>query len=131
MDNAVVFVGRVAGGIESRPRAVFCASERCAAYFGLGRSTAKTTGPIGTVFGPRAWKDYYVRHELIHHLQNERLGMYRLHRGPEWFIEGMAYALSGDPRATLSEPFQSYRDRFNAWYSDIGRDHLWQEAAKL
>ena len=131
VEEAVMFVRQVAGNVESRPRAVFCSSDRCAAFFGLGRSSAKTTGPFGTVYGPHAWKDYYVRHELLHHLQNERLGMYRFHRGPEWFIEGMAYALSGDPRAILSEPFQSYRHQFNVWYGNVDRNRLWQEAAKL
>ena len=110
---------------------VFCESEACAQSFGLGRSTAKTTGPFGTVYGPRAWTPYYVRHELIHHLQNERLGMYRFHRGPEWFIEGMAYSLSEDPRTKLAEPFEQYRSQFETWFRSVGKEQLWEQARKL
>jgi len=130
-DEAIRFVEANVGRFESRPHVVFCESEACAQSFGLGRSTAKTTGPLGTVFGPRAWKPYYVRHEFIHHLQNERLGMYRLHRGPEWFIEGMAYALSEDPRTELAEPFEQYRSQFDAWFRSVGKEHMWEQARKL
>jgi hypothetical protein len=68
------------------------------------------------VIGPRAWKPFYVRHELIHYSQAERLGTLSLLLKPQWFVEGMAYALSQDPRAPLAEPFESYRRSFLAWY---------------
>lgn len=130
-DQALQFVESRIGGIESRPHVVFCGSEACAQSFGLGRSTAKTTGPFGTVFGPRAWTPYYVRHEFIHHFQNERLGMYRFHRGPEWFIEGMAYSLSEDPRTKLADPFDGYRSQFEAWFRSVGKEQLWERAREL
>ena len=130
-EHALEFVEAKAGRIKSRPHVIFCESEACAQSFCLGRSTAKTTGPLGTVFGPRAWEPYYVRHEFIHHLQNERLGMYRFHRGPEWFIEGMAYSLSEDPRIELAQPFQQYRSQFDAWFRSVGKEHVWEQARKL
>lgn len=129
-DEAFRFVETKVGPIKSKPRVVFCESEACAQSFGLGRSTAKTW-PFGIVYGPRAWKSYYVRHEFIHHLQLERLGMYRFHRSPAWFIEGMAYSLSEDPRATLAEPSEQYRSRFEAWFHSVGREQLWDQARKL
>jgi hypothetical protein len=46
-------------------------------------------------------------------------------------MEGMAYALSEDPRAELSEPFQEYRSRFRAWYKEIDKSGLWQKARSL
>lgn len=130
-EEALRLVETKLGPLQARPRVVFCQSEACAQAFGLGRSTAKTIGPLGTVFGPRAWQPAYVRHELIHQVQNERLGTYRVLHSPEWFIEGMAYSLSEDPRTKLSEPFEQYRSQFEAWFRSAGKEHLWQEGRKL
>lgn len=69
---------------------------------------------------------------MIHHVQNERLGSLRVWTvSPEWFIEGMAYSLSEDPRPVLSEPWQHDRRQFEAWFRQVGKEHLWQEAANL
>ena len=125
------FVNVNVGTIESNPRIIFCSSKSCFQSFGLGKRSAATIGKFGIVISPRAWKEYYVRHEIIHHLQNERLGMVKVWRGPQWFMEGMAYALSEDPRAELSEPFQEYRSRFRAWYKEIDGSGLWQKARSL
>jgi hypothetical protein len=130
-EEAFRFVETKVAPIKSRPRAVFCQSDACAQSFGLGKSTAKNTSPFGIVFGPRAWNPYYVRHEFIHHLQYERLGLYRSLRSPAWFIEGMAYALSEDPRPILVEPFEQYRSHFKAWLRAVGKEHLWEQARKL
>jgi hypothetical protein len=72
-----------------------------------------------------------VRHELIHYAQAERLGTLRLLFKPQWFVEGMAYALSQDPREPLTEPFESQRKRFRAWYAGVGKQGLWQAARDL
>ena len=57
--------------------------------------------------------------------------MYRVLRALEWFIEGMAYSLSEDPRAKLPEPFERYRSQFEAWLRSVGREHLWEQARQL
>jgi hypothetical protein len=113
------------------PRVVFCSTDLCADSFGLGARSAVTVGTWGTVIGPRAWKAYYVRHELIHRLQAEKLGTLPLLLKPGWFVEGMAYALSEDPRPLLVEPFESQRQRFRAWLATIDPAVLWTEAEKL
>lgn len=130
-DAAVRFVDASVGAIENPPRVVFCNSETCFQSFGLGKRSAATIGTLGIVIGPRAWAPYYVRHEMIHHLQNERLGTIKAWRDPKWFIEGMAYALSEDPRPELAEPFERYRSRFERWYGRVGKDRLWEEAGRL
>lgn len=107
--EATSFLAENVGPVADTPRFIFCSSEACAATFGLGKRSAVTTGTIGTVIGPRAWKPYYVRHELIHHLQAQQLGTLRLLLKPSWFSEGMAYSLSEDPRPELIQPFQGYR----------------------
>jgi hypothetical protein len=68
---------------------------------------------------------------MIHHLQSEQLGILQQWRSPPWFKEGMAYALSVDPRNKLSEPFESYRQQFQNWHQQVGKAHLWQVARTL
>lgn len=129
--ESIAFVSRSISPLANSPRVIFCSTEECANAFGLGARSAVTIGTFGTVIGPRAWKAYYVRHELIHHLQGQRLGVLQRMFKPTWLIEGMAYSLSQDPRLPLPEPWESHRARFNAWYGTIAKDLLWQEAAKL
>ncbi|MES2187297.1 MAG: hypothetical protein V4505_22295 [Pseudomonadota bacterium] len=126
--EAMAFVSAQVSPLAGQPRVIFCATDACAHAFGLGDRSAITVGTIGTVIGPRAWKPYYVRHELIHQLQAERLGTLAMLLKPKWFVEGMAYALSEDPRPTLTEPWQSHRARFRAWYAGIDPQRLWQQA---
>lgn len=125
------FVSSTISPVEGSPRVIFCSTQKCADSFGLGARSAVTLGTIGTVIGPHAWKPYYVRHELIHHLQGQRLGVWRRMLLPSWFVEGMAYSLSEDPRVRLVDPWEGCRQRFNAWYGQIDKSRLWVEATKL
>jgi len=129
--DAVAFVDGQVGELEGHPVIVFCATEACADMFGLGARAAVTVGTMGTVIGPRAWKPYYVRHELIHHLQGQRFGVLHRMLMPSWLIEGMAYSLSQDPRVTLAAPWQQDRAQFNAWLGRVGLSRMWQEARGL
>ena len=129
--EAVAFVPELLGPFKSKPRVIFCATQACADAFGLGARAAVTVGTWGTVIGPRAWESFFVRHELIHHAQAERIGTLRLLFKPQWFVEGMAYALSQDPRQPLTEPFESQRRRFLAWYGGVGPQGLWRAAREL
>jgi hypothetical protein len=123
-DSRSFVVARV-GSLPEGATMIFCATQRCADHFGLGLRSAVTLGSAGTVIGPRAWKPYYVRHELIHQAQARHIGVVRLLWTPAWIVEGMAYGLSDDPRAPLSEPFESQRRRFLAWYAGIPPGTLW------
>lgn len=129
--EGMAFVQGMLSPIEGKPRLIFCASRACADFFGLGARSAVTLGTFGTVIGPGAWKPYYVRHELIHYLQAERLGTFSLLLKPGWFVEGMAYALSQDPRAPLAEPFESHRRKFLAWHAALTKQTVWQAAQGL
>ena len=129
--EAYEFVNSFVGAIEKKPRAIFCTSEACFQSFGFKRRAAGTVGISGVVIGPRGWKDYYMRHEFIHHLQAERMGTLRQLFAPTWFTEGMAYSFSQDPRPNLSETSQQYRDEFEEWYQSVGSERLWEEARKL
>ncbi len=130
-NESLSFVGRSVGPIQSQPLVVFCSTQTCANQFGLGDRSAVTVGTMGTIIGPNAWKAYYVRHELIHHLQGQQFGVLRCILMPSWLIEGMAYSLSEDPRAKLAEPWQQYREHFNAWLATVGRETMWNAARSL
>ena len=125
-EEALLYVAGVLAAPRADTRIVFCAGERCAAAFGLGERSAVTLGSFGTVIGPRAWQPHYVRHELIHRLQAERLGTVRLLLEPDWLLEGMAYGLSGDPRHPLPEPREAWRARFLAWYAGVEKSAVWE-----
>ena len=130
-DEALAFVASQIQPIQGQPRIIFCSTDACANAFGLGKRSAVTLGYFGTVIGPRAWKDYYVRHEMIHYLQVERLCTLATLLKPSWFVEGMAYGLSRYPRTPLAQPFEGYRSRFMAWYAGVGPARLWQVARGL
>jgi hypothetical protein len=130
--DALKYVQTSFGAMQAEPRAVFCSAPACSDKFGLGRRSAYNVGTFAIVVSHRGWQPYYVRHELIHHVQSERLGSLRnwLFK-PTWFREGMAYSLSGDPRKPLPEPLQGYRSQFEAWYKEVGPASLWAAAERL
>lgn len=129
--SALQFVDSAAGPFEKPPRAVFCSTEACFRSFGFNKASAHAVGKSGIVISPRGWTSYYLRHEMIHYLQAEQLGVLKQWLGPEWFIEGMAYSLSDDPRQPLSHPWQQYRSEFDAWYQTVGKENLWHKARSL
>ncbi|WP_321788694.1 hypothetical protein [Burkholderia pyrrocinia] len=116
------------GGFRVAPRVVFCSTRACADAFGLGQRAALTLGNFGVAVAPRGWQPYFLAHELIHHRQAEVLGNLAVATKPRWLIEGMAYSLSEDPRHPLTEPFESWRTRFDAWHAALGGQPLWDAA---
>ena len=130
-DDSLRFVERAVGPFREKPRAVFCSTETCFRAFGFNKASAVAVGSLGIVIGPRGWKPYDVRHEMIHHRQAEELGLLYAFIKPRWLIEGMAYTLSGDPRPRLAEPWEADRAAFRAWYRGVGEKRLWAEAGKL
>jgi hypothetical protein len=129
--EALAFVAGSISPISGDPKIIFCSSKDCAESFGLGARSAVTLAKFGTIIGPQAWKPYYVRHEMIHYLQGEKIGVIAALFKPKWFIEGMAYSLSNDPRMPLAQPFELYRTQFNRWFNTSGKENLWEEVRKL
>lgn len=132
-DKALLAVETNVGTIRKAPRGVFCATDACADYFGQPWAAAYNVGTVGFVVQTRGWKPHYVEHEMIHHLQNERLGsLTAWFFKPTWWREGMAYSLSRDPRRPIPvETLEDYRTRFEDWYADVGRERLWEAARGL
>ncbi len=85
---------------------------------------ARAVGKSALVIGPRGWKPHYVKHEIVHYWQAENIGIIKMLLMDDWLIEGMAYALSDDPRPELEQPWQSYRTKFTEWYTTVDQDTL-------
>jgi hypothetical protein len=105
-------VAQKLGAPHALPLALFCSSEQCFITFGERRSTAETFGGKAILIGPRGWAAHFVRHELIHAAQYEKLGFIRAWRGPQWITEGMAYSLSEDPRRPLPARLEAWRAQY-------------------
>ena len=135
--EAITFVIKNIGAISKVPRFIFCCREECARKFGLYGAAAYNVGTYGIVIRTKGWEPHFVRHELIHHLQNERLGSIKASfLMPKWFVEGMAYALSDDPRRPIPvQELEQWRSQFEAWNTQgvTAETHktIWQRAKQL
>lgn len=126
------FVRAWAGNVKAAPRVVFCTSAACDQAFGFKANAAYNVGARAVVVSSRGWQAYYLRHELIHCVQVERIGGFRmLLQTPAWLIEGMAYSASEDPRRPLAEPWERYRREYEDWAKDVPPHELWSRAAAL
>jgi hypothetical protein len=131
-NEAIDFVNANVGKIRKPPHAVFCSTSHCAKDFGFTNQFAFNIGTFGMALSPRGWKPFFVRHELIHHLQGERFGVLNNWLlKPDWLTEGMAYSLSEDPRRPLPAPFEEWATRFENWHSKIGSQEFWQAASDV
>ena len=75
-NNAILFVNTSVGKVKNKPRITFCSSEKCYNSFGFhAPAKATTVGISEIIVSPRGWNDYFLRHEIIHHLQSEKLGV--------------------------------------------------------
>lgn len=130
-DEAIKFVESNVGKLQDKPRIIFCSSHSCFRSFGFNKASAQTVGKSGIVISPKGWQYYYLRHEIIHHLQAEKMGLISQWRSPDWFTEGMAYLLSEDPREELSKSHQEYREKFSKWYKTVGDERLWDALREI
>jgi len=130
-EDALQFVNSSVGVIAENPCVIFCSTETCFQSFGFNKGSAMAIGTFAIVISPRGWTDYYVRHEMIHHLQAERFGVFKQLQNPKWLKEGMAYSLSQHPRRIMPEAQQEYRRKFETWFQSIKKEQLWNEARNL
>ena len=117
-DDAIAFVQGKVGPVRVAPRLLFCTTRACAGKFGhvdVGASYFWGTNTM--VVSNTGWHSFMVRHEMIHHWQAERFGAVEGAKNlPRWYIEGMAYHFSNDPRPTLPNgAAQGQRAEFRRW----------------
>lgn len=117
--RAVIEMEDKLGPLKNYPKTVFCSTPACYESFGFKDAAAHAIGRSGIVIGPAGWQPHYLKHEIIHYWQAENIGVIRMLFVDDWIIEGMAYALSDDPRSELAQPWQSYRARFSEWYRAV------------
>ena len=127
--DALAFVEERLGPINREPRVLFCSTQECFAQFAYPEWAAVNVGTLGMVVNAHRWEPYILRHEIIHLWQNETFGVLAASWTlPRWYIEGMAYELSEDPRATLPHPDpQGQRDAYRRWIA-AGND--WRSPPK-
>lgn len=116
-DDALQFIEANLGPLSHPPRILFCSSTECFSRFGNPAVAALYMWGLDTlVVNESGWHDYILRHEMIHHWQVEHFGALGGRKLPRWYIEGMAYALSEDPRDPLPRnDIQAWRAQFNSW----------------
>jgi hypothetical protein len=130
--EAVRSIEQRLGQFEHVPPILFCTTTSCEKWFGFKGNVAYNVGAIGLVVAARGWQPHFIRHELIHHVQVEKIGGFRMWLiTPTWFIEGMAYSLSDDPRRPLQQPWEGYRTQYEEWVADIPMGDLWARAKAL
>lgn len=119
-NEALSFVAANVGPIDQPPRVLFCSSQECFARFGNPAVAALYFWGLDTLLiNDKGWQDYILRHELIHHWQVEQFGAVQTSRLPRWYIEGMAYSISRDPRDPLPRTdIQAWRAQFNVWVEE-------------
>ena len=131
LQQARADVTQMLGAPHALPLALFCSSEECFRAFGKRRSIAETFGGQAILIGPRGWAAHFVRHELIHVAQYEKLGFLRAWRGPRWINEGMAYSLSEDPRRPLPTELEGWRTRYERRFGGERGAALWARVEAL
>lgn len=129
--SARAAVARKLDGPNAMPLALFCSSKACYDIFGKRSSTAETFGGEAILIGPRGWAAHFVRHELIHVAQYEKLSFMRAWRGPRWINEGMAYSLSEDPRHPLPAELEAWRTQYEGRLGGEEGTALWARVEAL
>lgn len=95
----------------------------------ISDNAAYNVGTFGLAISYRGWRPHFVRHELIHHLQNERFGTWNAWLfKPTWLLEEMAYSMSDDPRKPLPQPLQGWRESFETWRLATRDQNIWEAA---
>jgi hypothetical protein len=117
--------------LEAPPLTVFCSTRTCYSAFGGGAERGAAILDFGVILPPESWLPHIVEHEFIHMLQAQQLGVGGRQRMPEWFKEGMPFALSEPPAHDLPEYAKPLVERYRAWEAEVGRKHVWEEAKSL
>ena len=129
LDASIEEISRKGFFFKKLPRILFCFYQRTYELLGFKKSAARTVDGLAIVLGPNGIQGFYLKHELIHYWQHENLGWFYAKHYPAWFVEGMAYSLSDDPRHPIAQPWESYRARFEAWYAT--NSNILEESSKL
>ncbi|MFB4290781.1 hypothetical protein ACBI99_24270 [Nonomuraea sp. ATR24] len=122
------------GGRESAPDILVCLSDDCYRRIGGGRERGIAVLNRSVMLSPRGVDPVIASHELAHVELHARLGGQEV---PQWFDEGLAVLVSGDPRylapagdRCLAEPRASLPVTLDEWLRAASKDsRVYAEAA--
>jgi hypothetical protein len=104
VDEAIIneareHVSRFYGHLTGSPRILLCATQKCYDRIG-GGSKGTAVLDVAVFLSPRGMNPVIATHELSHIELHSRLGLIRTYGRaiPQWFDEGNAVIVSGDPR---------------------------------
>ncbi|GGI86839.1 hypothetical protein GCM10011581_24950 [Saccharopolyspora subtropica] len=85
------------GGVVSSPRLLVCLDDDCYRRIGGGRERGVAVLNRAVLLSPRGVDPVIASHEMSHVELRHRLGAHA-DQVPQWFDEGLAVLVSGDPR---------------------------------
>ena len=128
------------GRQESSPSLFICTTAGCYARIGGGASHGQAILDIGLFLSSQGFTPVIAAHELSHVELHKRLGRLKTleRRIPQWFDEGVAVIVSGDPRYPLAQDDRQCAGAMqgemptsrSAWVQDPGHDRLYARAAR-
>lgn len=97
VDAAGSRVATFYGSRESAPRVLACTTAACYAHIGGGRERGVAVLNRAVILSPRGLDPVIASHEMSHVKLHRRLGS-SADDVPQWFDEGLAVLVAGDPR---------------------------------
>lgn len=127
--------------LESAPEILLCATDACYKRAGGGASRGMALLDRALVLSPRGLNSTIAAHELAHVELHARLGLVKTMRRdiPQWFDEGLAVYVSGDPRyiaaagtadrCLVAESYEALPSTRQAWVENAASRDLYAKAA--
>lgn len=127
------------GSLEGRPRILICVTQDCYGRVG-GGSRGMAMLDAALILAPGGTNPVIAAHELSHIELHRRIGWTKTFEKaiPQWFDEGLAVVVSGDPRylkpqgaadRCMSEPASDLPVTRGDWVAHVERDDLYPKAA--
>ncbi|SLN29335.1 hypothetical protein AQS8620_00901 [Aquimixticola soesokkakensis] len=98
---AVAAIEPVVGAAYVPARVLVCFTEGCNGLMGGTSTIGMTYGTRLIYLPPQGYRPEIMRHELVHAVLHQKVGLRRSFSIPAWVDEGLAVYVSADPRVDL------------------------------
>lgn len=121
------------GGTSTNPVIIACSDENCQRRIKGGGVRGMSYASYGLRLSPRGLDSATVAHERTLIELQHRVGLVGFMRGaiPEWFMEGVAVVVSGNPRDLLPEDTEGSRCRAEPTGALPAGDAEWRHAGAM